>query len=177
MSDAYYLAETVVNLIQATIKANIAQSLANVRNQRVDAIVTTEPPREYFIYEAAHVYRAPAVFTIIKDQNIRDSQMKPNHINSMCDVTVAVVVEDRLERLVTIKAWRYQAALMPILHQVSLTNSNGDVRLFSRVQNCQFSGVVDIKDEKAVSAVFRKEMSLRLQVEHIEQLQAVPTSE
>lgn len=173
---AYYLAETIVNLIQSTVQANIAQSLLDVRTERDDPIVTTEPPREYFIYETAHAYRAPAVFTIIRDQNIRDNQMKPNHVNSMCDVVVAVVVEDRIERLVTIKAWRYQAALMPILHQVSLTNSDGNVRLFSRVQNCQFSGVVNIKDEKTSTAVFRKEMSLRLQVEHVENLQVVPTS-
>lgn len=173
---AYYLAETIVNLIQASIKANIVQALANVRQERDKPIVTTEPPNEYFIYETAHVYRAPAIFTIIRDQNIRDNQMQPNHINSMCDVVVAVVVEDRLERLLTIKAWRYQAALMPILHQVSLTNSDNNVRLFSRVQNCQFSGVVNIKDTKSTDNVFRMEMSLRLQVEHIENLQVVPTS-
>jgi len=172
---AYKLAEIIVDLIQDSIKQNIAATLAAVREERDDPIVTTEPPREYFIYETAHVYRPPAVFTIIRDQNIRDEVMNPNHINSSCDIVVAVVVEDRTERLVTIKAWRYQAALMPILHQVSLTNANGSLRIFSRVQNCQFSGVVNIKNEKSTENTFRKEVSLRLHIEHIENLQGIPT--
>lgn len=171
---AYHLAETIVNLIQSNIQANIAASLAAVRTQANDPIVTTEPPHEYFIYETAHVYRAPAVFTIMKDQNIRDSQMQPNHVNSMCDVIVAIVVEDRIERLVTIKAWRYQAALMSLVHQVSLTNLDGSVKIFSRVQNCQFSGLINLKNEKTADSVFRKEVSLRLQVEHVEALQVIP---
>lgn len=173
--NAYKLAEIIVDLIQTSIQQNIAATLAAVRQERDDPIVTTEPPKEYFIYETPHVYRPPAVFTILRDQNIRDEVMKPNHINSNCDIIVAVVVEDRIERLVTIKAWRYQAALMPILHQVSLTNSDQSVRLFSRVQNCQFSGVVNIKNESSTENTFRKEVSLRLHVEHIENLQGIPT--
>lgn len=173
-TSGYKLAEIIVDLIQSSIQQNIAACLAAVRTERDDPIVTTEPPNEYFIYETAKVFRAPAVFTIIKDQNIRDEVMQPNHINSLCDIVVAVVVEDRIERLVTIKAWRYQAALMPILHQVSLTNSDGSVRIFSRVQNCQFSGVINIKDENSTTNTFRKEVSLRLHVEHIENLQGIP---
>lgn len=170
---AYYLAEITADLIESTIKTNIAQALANVRAARLDPTVTTEPPKEYFQYEAAHVYRAPAVFTIVKDQTPRDAQMGANHINCMTDVVVAVVVEDRLERLLVKKAYRYQAALTELLHQVSLTNGDGSVRLFSRVQNFQFSGVINLKNEKATDAVFRKEVSLRLQVEHIENIEVL----
>jgi hypothetical protein len=171
MGNAYWLAETTVSLIEDTIRANIAQTLADVRQERNDPIVTTYPPQEYFQYEKAHGYRAPAVFTIIKNFDMRDQTMGANHINAMCEVIVAVVVEDRIEARIVKKAWRYQAALAQILHQSSLTNSDGSVRLFTRVQNCQFSGVINIKDEKASDAVFRKEVSLRLQVEHIENLQ------
>lgn len=168
---AYQLAELAVDLIEAQIKSNILQALSNIRAERQDPIVTTEPPREYFQYEMAHVYRAPAVFTIIQDMDFREETMGANHINAADRIVVAVVVEDRLKRLVVKKAWRYQAAMMQILHQVSLTSADGTLRLFSRVKRCSFSGVVNLKDPKAADAVFRQEMSLQLQVEHIENLE------
>lgn len=168
---AYKLAEITADLIESHIKANIAAALAALRTERDDPIVSTEPPREYFQYETAHVYRAPAIFTIIKNQDFRDGVMKGNHINAMTEVVVAVVVEDRLQRLLVKKAYRYQAALASLVHQVPLTNSDGSVKLFSRVQNCEFSGIINLKDPKANDAAFRKEVSLRLQVEHIENLE------
>lgn len=172
-ASAYGLAETIVGLLQDSMKTNIATTLANVKELRPGGLVTLEVPKEYFIYNVANVYRCPAVFTIIQDQNIRDNVEKANFINSNCTVLVAVVVEDRTGAGVTKKAWRYQAALMPILHQVSLTNIDGTVRIFSRVSNCQFSGVIHLKDEKSAEAVFRKEVSLKLIVEHIENLQTI----
>jgi len=168
---AYQLAERAVELIQAYIKTNIATALADVRAERNDPIVTTYQPQEYFIYEEAHDYRTPAVFTIMQGQDIRDEQMGSNHLNAMDDIVVAVVVEDRIKDRVTKKAWRYQSALMACLHHTSLTTLAGDIRLFCRVQSCAFSGIINLKDEKANDAVFRKEVSLRLQVEHIENLQ------
>lgn len=168
---AYLLAEIAVDLIQDHIRQNIATALANLRIERNDPIVSTEPPREYFIYETAHAYRAPAVFTIIQNMDIRDNQINSNHINAMDDILVAVVVEDRIESRVTRKAWRYQAALMTLVHQVTLTNTQGTLKLFSRVQSCEFSGLVNLKDPKKDDAVFRKEVSLRLQVEHVENLE------
>lgn len=170
---AFFLAEITADLVEGTIKQNIAQALSNLRQERNDPVVSTEPPREYFQYETARVYRAPAIFVIIKDQTPRDSVMGANHMNMMTDMTVAVVVEDRLERLLVKKAYRYQAALTQLLHQVSLTNSDASVRLFSRVQNFQFSGLINLKNDKAPEAVFRKEVSLKLQVEHIENLEVL----
>jgi hypothetical protein len=171
MGGAYRLAETTADLIEETIKTNIAQALANVRAERNDPVVSTEVPREYFQYETAQVYRAPAIFTIIKDQTPRDSVVNANHINAMTNVVVAVVLEDRLQRLLVKKAYRYQAALTQLLHQVTLTNADRSVKLFSRVQNFQFSGLINLKNDKAPDAVFRKEVSLKLQVEHIENLE------
>lgn len=168
---AYQGAEIAVSLIEQKIKDEISTALAAVRTERNDPIVTTEPPREYFQFEMAHVYRAPAIFTIIQGMDLRNEQMGANHVNAMDDIVVAVVVEDRITSRVVKKAWRYQAALMQILHQVSLTSSNDAVRLFSRVQSCEFSGIINLKDEKSAESVFRKEMSLRLQVEHIENLE------
>lgn len=168
---AYKLAEITADLIETAIRTQIAGALAQVRTERNDPTVSTEPPHEYFQYETAQVYRAPAIFTIIKNQDFRDGVMKGNHINAMTEVIVAVVVEDRTESRLIKKAYRYQAALAQIVHQVALTNSDQSVKLFSRVQNCEFSGIINLKDPKANSAVFRKEVSLRLQVEHIENLE------
>lgn len=168
---AYRLAEIAVDLIQTQIKSNIAAALAAVRAERNDPVVTTEVPKEYFQYATAHVYRPPAVFTIIDSMDIRNETMGANHINAMDSIIVAVVVEDRLERLVVKKAWRYQCALMEILHESVLTSSDNAVRLFSRVKTCEFSGIVNLTSKDKPDACFRKEVSLRLQVEHIENLE------
>jgi hypothetical protein len=167
---AYNGAELAVDLIQAQVQANIAQALLNVRTQRMDPIVTTEPPREYFQYEMAKGYRCPAVFTIAQDMDFRESTQGQNTINASDRIVVAVVLEDRKKELLVKKAWRYQAAMMQCLHHVSLTTADGTLRLFSRVKRCQFSGIINLKDEKAPEAVFRQEMSLQLTVDHIENL-------
>ena len=166
---AYNGAELTADLIQAQIQANISNALANVRSYRSNPIVTTEPPREYFQYEVfAHAYRCPAIFTIVQDMDLREAQQGQNHINASVRVVVAAVVEDRKESLLIDKAWRYQAALQQCLHHVSLTTADGALRLFVRVKRCEFSGIINLKDEKAPDAVFRKEMSLQLTVDHIE---------
>jgi hypothetical protein len=167
---AYYGAEIAVNLIQAQIQATIANNLANVRTSRNDPIVSTEPPREYFIYANANIYRPPAVFTLFENQMIKNTASDGNFINAVDSIVVVCVIEDRLERLLTIKAWRYQAALMQSLHLVTLTNSDGGVRLFSKVNSAEFSAILPhkMKDE---TQVFRKEIGLRLSVDHIENLE------
>lgn len=168
---AYYGAEIAVNLIEQRIRDTIATNLANVRTERNDPIVTTEPPKEYFIYPTANAYRAPAIFTIFEGQKILNKTSDGNHINAVDDIVVVAVVEDRLERLLTRKAWRYQAALMQSLHLVTLTNSDGGLRLFLKVDSCEFSATVNLVGERAQDALFRKEMGLRLSVDHIENLQ------
>lgn len=168
---AYQLAELVVDLLQAQVQTYILTALQNVRAQRLDNTVTTEAPRSYFTYEEAEVYRAPAIFTIIQDTDVRPDVQKANHVNALSRVIVAAVVEDRTKELVVKKAWRYQAALMQLLHLVRLTTADRTLSLFSRVKTCSFSPVVRLKDPKASDAVFRQEMSLTLNVEHIENLQ------
>ena len=166
---AYYGAEIATELIQTQIQTNIAQALASVRTERNDPVVTTEPPREYFIYPTANVYRPPAIFTIFESQKVLTTS-GGNHINAEDRIVVAAVVEDRLERLLTIKCWRYQAALMQCLHLVNLTNSDGGVKLFSRVESCEFSPMVNLKGANS-ELIFRKEMGLMLLVDHIENLE------
>lgn len=168
---AYYGAEVAVQLIQAQIQSNIAAALSDVRTERADPVVTTEPPREYFIYPDPNVYRPPAIITLFEGQSIKNQLSDGNFINAEDRIIVVCVVEDRLERLLTIKSWRYQAALMKCLHLVSLTNSNGNLRLFSKVDSCEFSGIVNLKGKNEAEQIFRKEMGLRLIVDHIENLE------
>ena len=168
---AYYGAETATYLIQDHIKTTIATNLANVRAERDNAVVTTEPPREYFIYHTSNVYRAPAVFTIFESQKITNTESNGNHINAKDYVTVAVVVQDRLENLLTIKCWRYQAALMQSLHQVILTNGDSSVKLFLRVDECIFTETVSLTGTEGKEQMFRKEVGLKLIVDHIENLE------
>jgi hypothetical protein len=158
-------------MIQDYIKANISTALVNVRSERNDPIVSTEPPNEYFIYEEAHAYRAPAVYILAQDEKVLNSEKGSNYFAARDSIIVNVIVEDRIKTRVTKKAWRYQAALLAVLHETILTSSDNALRLFSIVEDCQFSPVT-LKDPKSADAVFRKEVSLALQVEHIENLQA-----
>jgi hypothetical protein len=168
---SYRLAEIAVNLIEAQIKSKISTALSDVRTQRADPIVTTEIPQEYFIYEEAEALRTPSVFTIIQSQDFRNEVKGANHINASNTVLVAVVIEDRVKRLATIKAWRYQSALVQCLHLVSLTSTDSAVRLFVRVRECNFSGILPMNDVSTNDTVFRKEVSLMLDVDHIENLE------
>jgi hypothetical protein len=168
---AYKGPEIATDMIQEHIKATIAQNLANVRNNRATAVVTTEPPREYFIYPTENVYRAPGIFTIFERMQITNIVSNGNHINAKDYMTVACVVEDRLERLLTIKCWRYQAALMQSLHQVVLTNADASVKLFLRVDECVFSDPVALTGQEGKDQIFRKEVGLKLIVDHIENLE------
>lgn len=170
IQDAYRMAEVAANLIEAQIKANIADALQNIRDLQTDGKVTTEPPRDYFQYEDAIGYRAPVVFTIVRGINVRNSEMAANHINALDDILVAVVVEDRVKSRVTTKAYRYQAALMQVLHLASLTSADSATKLFVRAKEFNFSGIADIKNENDQTNIFRKEVSLSLDVEHIENL-------
>lgn len=167
---AYYGAEIATNMIIAHLRAGMPAALAAVRTERNDPVVTTEPPREYFIYPTANVYRPPAVFTIFERQEIKNINSDGNHINATDYIVVAVVVEDFKETLLTIKAFRYQVALMQLLHLVTLTNSDGGLRLFSKVETCEFSAIENLKG-KAGDLIFRKEIGLRLAVDHIENLE------
>lgn len=167
---AYQGIEIAVQMINTHIQNNIGAALASVRTERNDPIVSTEPPKEYFIYEEAHAYRAPAVYILADDEQILNKQAGANYLRAKDYILVNVIVEDRLKSRVTIKAWRYQAALLQLLHEVSLTSSDNTLRLFSIVENCKFSPVT-LKDPKSAEAVFRKECSLALEVEHLENLE------
>ena len=102
--------ESVVTSIEHQIKANIETYLSEVRVDRNDGTVTTEIPKDYFIYDGAVGYKTPAIFTIADSVDYRPS-MGQNHINANVTVYVSLIVEDRNQRLLTLKSWRYQDAL------------------------------------------------------------------
>lgn len=161
-----YLAETTVNAIQAQIKANISAALADVRTERGDAKVSTEPPQSYFIYETAKGYRTPACFTIMRDMNFQKAEMGANHITARGLVTVSIVVEDKDREKLTIKAWRYQAALHEILDQVILDVTGA--KIFLIVTDAVFSPIFTAGKADGPTGVFRQEMALSVEAQHRE---------
>ncbi len=171
---ARHLTETALTLITDLIKKEIGGALQKIRTIRPDNTVTTEiPPTEsYFNYPEAHGYRCPAIFVIDKPNvgmDFRQGEIGANHINALLNIDVSVKVEDRLKRLLVLKALRYQAALHQILDQTPLASSDGKVKLYSRVKRIVPSGLYTYtEDEKDTKAVFYFEYRLELEVDFFE---------
>ncbi len=167
---AYHLSEIAVNLIMAHIKANIGAALLAVRTDRNDPIVTTEDPKAYFIYPRAKVYDAPAVFIVAEGFDFRP-ETGWNFVSGTHDIKVAVVVEDKTMPALTIKAWRYQAALSKLLNQTTLQTGDLKVKIVTKLLRNTFSGIFsEAADEQNPMTVFHKEVICELEVEHYEQL-------
>jgi hypothetical protein len=156
-------------MIKDYIKANIAGALSDVRVERGDAKVTTEPPKDYFVYERARTYQTPSVF-IIADRVDLMKQAGPNSIMANVTVRVSVVIEDVKEENLSIKAWRYQDALYEVLDQAQMVSTDGNIKLIVIVQSMLFSPVfTQNTDKKATVNAFRKEVVLECDVRHFEQ--------
>lgn len=163
------LVETAIDLIETQLKNNIGTALANIRTQRADAAVSTEAPRDYFIYPRAKAYRTPAVFIIADEIDFRKEQLGANHVNAINHINVSVVIEDKDAEKLTIKAYRYQAALFACLDQVPLISADEQVKITVVVKNASFSPLYSNMDSPdAPEAVFRKEVALKLDVYHYE---------
>lgn len=163
---AEQLVEKTRDLLLTALKEDIGSALAAIRTDRDDPIVTTEPPRSFYIYDGASTYQCPAVFCVVDSAEFPESQLGPNHINALVKIYVSVVVEDREAKLLTIKSERYQAALFRILHRRHLENQPKNLKIYSRVLRTQFSPLFTKERENA--GVFRKEVSLELEVKHFE---------
>lgn len=165
------LTEFTVNMITDKIKADIAAALAEVRTDRNDPIVSTAPPKKYFIYDHAKGYDCPYVYVICNTHKMNNAERGANHLNTTAIVHVSVVVEDRVKDLLVIKSWRYQAALHKILHETELTSSDNLVTLKIKVSEMGFSPEYSgLEDKSASGSVFRKEVVLSCEVEHYENL-------
>lgn len=163
-----YLAETSVNEITSLIKANISAKLAALRTDRGDSKVSTEPPQSYFIYEEAKGYRTPAVFVIARSIDFQKEVYGANHTAAKIDIGVSVLVEDKDKEKLSIKAWRYQAALHEILNQAIIVVSPNKAKLFLIVKNADFSPVFTAKQAEGSSGAFRKEVALTVEVQQRE---------
>jgi len=167
MSRAPHLVEKTRDLILSTIKANIAATLADVRIDRADPIVTTEPPKSYFIFDGANTYQCPAVFCVVDSIAFPEQTTGANHINAVVKMYVSVVIEDQSADKLTIKSERYQSALFEILHWATLQDVPKNVKIFVRVDRCDFSPIYTKKRGDDMGE-FRKEVSLELEVKHFE---------
>lgn len=169
---SYKLTEITVNLIIAHIKANISGALSDVRTDRADAKVSTEPPVSFFRYydPGPKVYRPPAVLVISKSFDFRLSE-GPNYIYGLETVDVGILVEDHDRDALTLKAWRYQAALAKLLNNTALTNAGNTVKIVTKLIRYNFSEpYTDAGKKGSTVSVFRKEVVLELEVEHYEQI-------
>jgi len=156
--------ESTVFAIQDQIKNNIATYLGEVRVDRNDGKITTEIPADYFIYDNAIAYKTPAIFTVVDSVDFQLSRGQ-NHINALIRVYVSCVVEDRNQRLLTLKIFRYQDALHKCLDRQHLIN--GDVQNIVKVTRTDISSS-QAKQMSSTDSVFRKEIMMTLEVEHLE---------
>lgn len=153
-------------LIKNYIIANIDAALAQVRNDRPDALVGTSTPQAYFFFETANAYRTPAIFIIADNIDFRKTVQGANHISAMTTYKISVVVEDRAEEYLTTKAWRYQAALHLVLDQTEITDVPDNVKIVIVVTQASFSPTFTSAGTQPNN--FRKEILLNCEVYHYE---------
>lgn len=166
-----HLVETVVDLIETKLKADLPAALTDIRVNRGDNLVTTEPPRDYFIYPRALAYRTPAVFIIGDRIDFQKREKGANHINANIRVNITTVIEDKDAERITIKAYRYQAAIHQVLDQVQLTTADNLQKVVVVISTATFSPLYSNMDDPAApNAVFRKEIGLELECFAFEQL-------
>lgn len=167
---SYKLTEIAVDLIMAHIKANIAGALAEVRTDRNNPVVTTEPPKAYFKFAHPRGLDSPFVMVIAEGLDFRRTEGW-NYVDGLHDIKVAVIVEDKDKYNLTVKAWRYQAALTKLLLQQQLNTPDEKVKIVTKIVRNTFSAIFsDAADEASEMAVYHKEVICELEVEHYEQL-------
>lgn len=165
------LIESTVSLIETHLQSSIAAALAEVSTDRADNLVSMEPPASYFRFPSAVGYRSPVVFIVPEEMDMRLSGGQ-NFIQGLAKVNVAVLVEDKDAYALTLKSWRYQAALVKLLHEVQLDSADG-VRIVSKVRRATFSSIYPgDRREDDVDEIFRKEVVVELDVEHYENIQS-----
>ena len=160
----FNLTEISRNLIQDAIKANIASALQDVRSDRGDALVSTEPPAKYYIYVPERLYQLPAIVTFVTDIDFMKERFNANHINATIHMQVYVIVEDRILDNLIIKSERYMSALYGIIDQKEFISSDNQVKIYSIVHRASFS------DEYKEGDIFRKQVLIDLNIRHFEKL-------
>ena len=165
------LTETAVTLIVQYLRTNINAALQAIALIHPDDLVTLEPPpsSSYFPFEKAHGYQCPAIFVVDDGMDFRQAEKGANYIDALLAVNVTVKVEDSDMTLLTMKAWRYQAALQSLLDQTPLASLDGKVKLYSKVKGIKPSGTYTYgNSEEDETATFFKEYTLNLAIDFFE---------
>jgi hypothetical protein len=168
---SFQLTEIAVNAIIGVIQANIVAELAAVNTARGDGKTNLPAPQAYFFFESELNYRKPAVFVIAEGLDTT-LERGANHMNTFHDINVTVVIEDSIERDLTLACWRYQVAMMKILHLTQLSDPSGvQSKMIVKVVGAKYSPLYTEDSKKnTAAAVFCKEVQLNLKVEHYEPL-------
>jgi hypothetical protein len=168
---SFQLTEIAVNAIISAIQANIVSELAAVNTARGDGKTNLPAPQAYFFFESELNYRKPAVFVIAEGLDTTLDR-GANHMNVFHDITVTVVIEDSIERDLTLACWRYQVALMHILHLTQLSDPSGvQSKMIVKVVGAKYSPIyTEDANKGSAAAVFCKEVQINLRVEHYEPL-------
>jgi hypothetical protein len=177
MNATKYLIEFTVDAIQKKLQDDIETALTDVETLHQNGLqaapvipLSSEKPRDYYIFETQRAYRTPAVF-LIADSIDFQKERGGNFIDAKVRIYCSVVIEDKDADRLTRKAWRYQAALTQVLDQAVLQNSTNQIKMVVKVSDAAFSPLASVStDPSDRGAVFRKEVSLTLTVEHFEQL-------
>jgi hypothetical protein len=157
--------ESSIVLIRDYLKANMPQALIDVRTDRVDGAVTTEPPKNYFIYTPASGYQAPAVFVVAESVDFKLNRGQ-NHVNATVRVLCSVVVEDKDAEKLEIKLFRYHDAIHHLLDNLHLDDTAHELRCIVKVVTSDFGQ--GLRTQSAIETIFRKEVMFTLEVEHYE---------
>jgi hypothetical protein len=163
------LAEVSVYLVRSELQASLPAALALVQGQRGDFQVTLERPAEYFIAEKKQILRLPAIF-LIPDNIDFHLEKGPNHPNAILNMRLSIVTEDRNEDNLTIKSYRYQSAIYDVLNGAQLTDTSNNLTLIVKVMQVNFYPIYSAHDDTTVKGVFRKEVSLTLEINYFENL-------
>ena len=167
---SFQLTEIAVNAIITRIQANIVAELAAVATARGDGKTNLPAPQAYFFFESELNYRKPAVFVIAEGLDTT-LERGANHLNTFHDINVTVVIEDSIERDLTLACWRYQVAMMNILHLTQLSGPSLQSKMIVKVVGAKYSPLYTEDSKKnTAAAVFCKEVQLNLKVEHYEPL-------
>lgn len=173
MNQVKNLIEPATDLLVDYIQTNIGTALAAVRTERnstVDLGIPTPVFQQYFIYRNYSAFPAPALFVVCDDMDFH-KERGANFICSVARYTFAAISEGQTTEIVARANWRYQTALCRLLDNLSLTSTDGSLKIVVVVKNADFSEEYDVSQQAGNAAKrWRKECHLRCDVNIFEEL-------
>ena len=163
------LSEVAVLLIRNKLQQDLPAELLSIQQDRGNYDVTLPNPAEYFISEKKKILNLPALF-ILTDRIDFQLNVGQNHPNALLYMNLTCVNEDRNTDFVTIQTYRYQAALYSVLSGAQLTDATNNMTLVIKVMQANYSPIYSADDQKTTAGVFRKEVSLALEINLFENL-------